>query len=253
MLTPIPARLYLPSPALAGCIHMAVERDTRGLQLSDEQRYSFYPASPLPLISWVLEGDLRIVEGSPGKEVRRLAASSPRLGLIGPFRKPAASWAPGAVHALWVSIYPDALSRLWSIRAEDYMDRVVPLEGLVPDATFDALARIGTGDEPSFQQIESALRPQWSSSPVADASTADLRAWIASLPPRTALPKAGAGLRQIQRRIKDHAGQSQRDLQIFAALKKPLRVPRLDMAKPDHWPRPLRTRDTAINPIWGGK
>lgn len=210
------ARLYLPSPVMAGCIHMAVERDTRGLQLSDEQRYSFYPASPLPLIAWILEGELRIVDGSPDAQELRLSASSPRLGLIGPFRKPAASWAPSAVHAIWVSFYPEALSRLWGIRAEDYMDTIVPLEGLVPDAARDALAGVGIGDEPLFQQIESVLQPMWQGSQAADTSAADLRGWIASLPARTAFPNADKGLRQKQRRIKVHAGQSQRDLQIFA-------------------------------------
>lgn len=210
------ARLYLPSPVMAGCIHMAVERDTRGLQLSDEQRYSFYPASPLPLIAWILEGELRIVDGSPDAQELRLSASSPRLGLIGPFRKPAASWAPSAVHAIWVSFYPEALSRLWGIRAEDYMDTIVPLEGLVPDAARDALAGVGIGDEPLFQQIESVLQPMWQGSQAADTSAADLRGWIASLPARTAFPNADTGLRQKQRRIKVHAGQSQRDLQIFA-------------------------------------
>lgn len=210
------ARLHFPSPAMEGCIHMAVERDTRGVPLSDEQRYNFYPASPLPLIAWVLDGDLRVVDGSPDAEELRLSASSPRLALIGPFRKPAASWAPGAVHAIWVSIYPEALLRLWNIRAEDYMDTIVPLEGLVPDTALDALTRIGMGDAPLFPQIESVLQPMWQGSEAADTCAADLRGWIASLSPQTATANAGVGVRQMQRRIKAHAGQSQRDLQIFA-------------------------------------
>lgn len=210
------ARLYLPSPAMAGSIHMAVERDTRGLQLSDEQRYSFFPASPFPLIAWVLEGELRIVEGSLDSQELRLSASLPRLGLIGAFRKPAASWTPGAVHAIWVSFYPEALSRLWGIRVEDYIDTIVPLKELVPDMARDTLARIGISDEPLFQQIESALQPMWQGSQAMDISAPDLRGWIASLSLRTTFHNAGVRGRQMQRRIKAYAGQSQRELQIFA-------------------------------------
>ncbi len=216
MQTHAQARLYLPSTSMYGCIHIAVERDTRGVQLNDEQRYSFYPASPLPLISLVLEGDLRAVEKSSDAEGLRFSASSPRIGLIGPFRKPAVSWSPDAVHAIWVSIYPEALWRLWGIRAEVYMDRIVPLEGLVPDSVHDALTQIGTGDKPIFQQIESALQPMWGGLKTSDIGAADLREWIASLSQQTVLPNVGVGLRQMQRRIKAYAAQSQRELKMFA-------------------------------------
>ncbi len=210
------ARLYFPSPEMEGLILVAAERDTREVQLNNEQRYNFYPASPLPLIAWIFEGDLRIVDGSPDDEDLRLSTSSPRLGLIGPFRKPAASWAPGAVHAIWVSVSPDALWRLWGIRAEDYMDMIVPLEELVSSAVFDALAQIGASDKPLFQQIESVLQSMWQGSQVVDTSSADLRGWIASLSQQVACTNASVGMRQMQRRIKACAGQSMRKLQIFA-------------------------------------
>lgn len=219
MMSEAHARLHRPSPAMAGCIHMAMERDTRGLQLSKTQRLSFYPASPLPSVSWIFEGELRVVEDQNGIQDPMLSEPLPRIVFTGPFRKPSASWSPGTVHVLSVGFYPDALWRLLGIRAEDYVDMILPLKGLVSGALLDALVSIDSTDGPPFEQVESALQPLWRGIGAREGA-ADMRSWLALLAKRAAFTRAGTGMRQLQRSIKGLAGQSQRDLQLYARAEK---------------------------------
>ena len=39
-----------------------VERDTRALALSDAERFNYYPATPLAVVSWIFEGALHPVQ-----------------------------------------------------------------------------------------------------------------------------------------------------------------------------------------------
>lgn len=215
MLSEAHARLHLPSLAMAGCIHMAMERDTRGRQLPRTQRLSFYPASPLPSVSWIFEGELRMVDDPDGIQDLKLSEPLPRIVFTGPTRKPSASWSPGTVHALSVAFYPDALSRLLGIRAEDFGDRILPLKGLVSGAVLDRLASIDSTNGPPFEQVESALQPLWQGMGASEGA-ADMRSWIVLLARRAALTRAETGVRQLQRSIKGLAGQSQRDLRRYA-------------------------------------
>lgn len=209
---------------MAGCIHLAMERNTQGLQLTDAQRLNFMPASPLPTVTWLFEGSLCLVEGfGPDvgfdlhpEQALTLSPALPPIVISGPHRRPVVSWSPGAIHALTVSFYPDAWSRLLGVRAEDYLDMTVPIDRLPPSAASAALTRIGVADPaPPMQQVEAALRPLWHH---ANAATGwhDLRGWLRSTALRAAFTKTGTSVRQAQRRFKDWTGQSQRELALFA-------------------------------------
>ena len=84
------SRLLLPRCAPASGVFAAVERDTRALALSDAERFNYYPATPLAVVSWIFEGALHPVQmvgtatGEPA-----LSAPLPRLTLAGPQRRPA--------------------------------------------------------------------------------------------------------------------------------------------------------------------
>ena len=72
----------------ASGVFAAVERDTRALALSDAERFNYYPATPLAVVSWIFEGALHPVQmvgtatGEPA-----LSAPLPRLTLAGPQRR----------------------------------------------------------------------------------------------------------------------------------------------------------------------
>ena len=216
MTLPTSARLYLPHPALGACVYIAVERDTRGRSLTDEQRFNHYPATPLPMVSWIFEGELHmVVEPLSASRSPVLAPALQSVVFSGPHRKPSASWSPGPVHALSVAFHPDALSRLLGIALEPYLDRIVPLQELASGAVLDKFLQVGQADARApFQRLEAALQPLWRGSQGGQ-TLPTLRGWVQSLAVRAAFSRPGAGLRQAQRRFKDWTGQSHRDLQLY--------------------------------------
>ncbi|MEO0963354.1 MAG: AraC family transcriptional regulator, partial [Pseudomonadota bacterium] len=52
------SKLQLPPSQLSGCVFAAICRDTRGAALSDEDRVSYFPASPLVTLTLVRTGRL---------------------------------------------------------------------------------------------------------------------------------------------------------------------------------------------------
>lgn len=215
---PLPnhARLHLPHPGLGACLYLGVERDTRSLRLGDAQRFNYYPASPLPMISWIFQGELRMVEVPASATAEpRLGPVLPRAVLSGPHRSPSASWSPGGVHALSVSFYPEALSRLFGIRVEPLMNRIVPLDAVLSGPLLARLYEIGdSGDCEPFDQVERLLQTLWQDAE-GDEFMPTLRGWVQSMAVRAAFTRTGAGLRRAQRRFRDWTGQSHRDLQLF--------------------------------------
>lgn len=211
------ARLLLPRPALAACMFAGVERDTRGLLLSDEQRFNHYPATPMSMISWIFEGTLHMVEkrGPDGEQI--LGPPLPRLVLSGPQRHPVASWSPGPVHALSVAFFPDAFSQLGGIRADTLVDRILPLEDLESGPLLAACQSLFTPEteEGGFHDLEELLEPLWSG-PCETRGAPLMRGWLRSLALKSAMSSTGRGIRQVQRRIKGWTGLSHRDLQMFA-------------------------------------
>lgn len=212
------ARFFLPSPPMGGCIFAAVERDTRGACLSDAQRFNYYPATPMFLISWIFEGELHMVAEAGAESGRyRLDSALPRLVFSGPQRRPRASWSPDAVHALSVAFYPDALAQLVGKPIEPFIDTILPASAVLgADLLAACEALFERAAAPALlNEIEGLFRPFWAGAHAR--STAPLLGeWLRALATRAAFSKAGCGARQLQRRIKSWAGQSYRDLQIFA-------------------------------------
>ncbi|CAO3379236.1 helix-turn-helix domain-containing protein [Azospirillum argentinense] len=213
------ARLLPPRPALAACVFVGVERDTRGVALSDEQRFNHYPATPMSMISWIFDGALHMVEErrTGGRPV--LGPPLPRLVLSGPQRRPVASWSPGSVHVLSVAFYPEALGRLSGIGTDSLVDRILPLEELVSGPLLDACQALLTSEAgaAAFHRLEDRLEPLWSGPrPCKTGRTPLMRDWLCSLALKATLSRTGRGVRQAQRRIKGWTGLSLRDLQLFA-------------------------------------
>ncbi len=208
------ARLRLPRPALGSCIYLGVERDTRALKLSDAQRFNHYPATPLPTISWVFDGQLHLVDADPSDGVT-FTAALPALTFSGPRLQPTSSWSPAPVHAMTVAFYPDALYKLFKIRANDFIGRTVPLGGVLEGPLLDRFIEVGqAGVMDPFLRLEESLQTIWDDA-LGSAALPTLRAWVQSMAVRAAFSRPGASLRGAQRWFKDRTGQSHRDLQLY--------------------------------------
>lgn len=209
------ATLHPPCSSLLACVHMAVERDTRGVQLTDAERFNFYPATPFPSISWILEGQLQMVEGGAGTTAPKLGKPLAKVVFAGPMRRPTTSWSPAAVHALTVSLYPEAAAELLGTSLHKHVDTIQPLERVLPAGRMGQLLAIefDVGASP-YERVRQALTCLWDNVPAPRAS--DVRSWLALLAARTSSTAGTAGRRQIQRLAKGWTGQSLRDLQRYA-------------------------------------
>ncbi len=212
------ARLTFPVGSLAGCIYVAVERDTRGLELSATQRINMYPATPLPSLSWILEGQLHMVDADVDTAPVWLRQSVPVFAFSGPSRCPTASWSPGPVHALTVSFYPDALAKLWGVRLHNYVDTILTAEEVLPPEAITALTKVGTSDDP-LKALQAVLQPLWKDVQPHVAS-AGMQNWLTGLTRQLAHGLKGIGTRQKQRHVKHLTGQSQRELELYARVER---------------------------------
>ena len=117
------SRLLLPRRAPASGVFAAVERDTRALALSDAERFNYYPATPLAVVSWIFEGALYPVQ-MVGTATGEPALSAPLPRPDGARGRARAGRPP--VHALSVAFRPEDLARLTGVRGTALMDGIAP-------------------------------------------------------------------------------------------------------------------------------
>lgn len=200
-----------PRLSLASCVRGHVIRRTVGLPLAAEQRHNHFPASLLCAINWLFEGEADVVR----RGEQAVHEPTPRLSVIGPHRVPVVSHNPGAVDALMVALTPMAVEALTGVSMADLVDRVQPL-AQVFDADWQAMGRAvfeAADDAARIRVVEDFLEPRWLR--VRDQSTpraTRYRFWAENLALRAAQSGVGSSLRQVERRIKQWAGQPQRDL-----------------------------------------
>ncbi|QTD46258.1 helix-turn-helix domain-containing protein [Ottowia testudinis] len=233
------ARLHFPDAMLGAGIVMAVERDTRGVALRAADRFNYYPASPFPVVSWIFEGELRMVVDPHGASAPALGPALPRVTFSGPHRLPAASWSPGPVHALSVSFFPEFLGKLWGLRHTAFLNQTLALAAVAPPAVDDACQRmLNNAGAQAFQQLQELLLQARAEMGHAEFNGPSVMAWLKSLAVRAALSQPGAGMRQVQRAMKNWTGQSHRELKLYARTEEVL-------ARIAQWPPDAR-------PAWAG-
>ncbi|MBV7379268.1 AraC family transcriptional regulator [Maritimibacter dapengensis] len=213
---PDPAQLFLPPPALSGCVFAAIGRDTRGLNLRHADRFNHFPASPLCALNIVMQGETRMVASGTRPEDAPVLA---RVTLSGPQSAPVTSWSPGEVVALSIGLYPDAVARLTGVDVVALADRTVtdvpaPLDRV-------ALAVLGVAEPAAgWLRAANALQALWAQErdARAEGATARIGDWARDVATRAALSGPGTSLRAIERRLKRLSGASRRTLDHFARI-----------------------------------
>lgn len=203
---PSTSELLTPPRSLAGCFFAAIVRDTRGVELNDSDRLNYFPGSPLVTVTFVAEGEIRLVPPGGGIEHARAARPLPRLSVTPPQNAPTLSWCPGPVLALSVGVYPDAWRRL--SRAFDLSEVIGSL------AVGDMRAfwhRACDEVEPRWRKARSlAVFPEWS-------GVARLSDWSRAFIARTAVDGRERSARALEQRIRRWTSQSKQSLAFFAA------------------------------------
>lgn len=203
----LPAR-----PALAGCLFAAILRDTRGVDLPEQDRFNFFPASPLCSFSLFLEGRSHLVSETGVTQAHAL----PKAFVSGPQRRPISSWNPGAVNALTIGFYPDAWPLMFNGAVGDCVDRTIALQMRAKPWFGDLCGRALRLDsaEAAFEALQDGIERERRDAP-AHASRR-LSDWARRIALHAATSKAGVGMRQMQRRIKTWTGLNQREIEVFA-------------------------------------
>lgn len=204
------SKLFLPPPALGGCLMAGIFRDTRGADLSAANRMNHFPASPLVAITLVQHGTIHML---PARTSWRGAADTPILpkkSVLPPQDVPVSSWAQGDIVALTVGVYPDAWLALGGDSACTTLAPVLDqaLEGF--DTEDDATA--------GWIKFCETLENTWRDArPKTWQPAARISDWTKALATRAALSGSGRSVRSIERRIMRYSGHTRRSLAFFSA------------------------------------
>lgn len=211
------SRLQLAPPALQGAVVGILSRDTRGFALTDAQRFTHFPASPLVCLSWFQGVDAGRVECGPrGAHWHRFDAA---LMLSGSHSQPSVCWERNEGRSGMICFEAGAARALFGIDLAAIQDTIVPAEPLLGPAWRPLLAAllVARSDVQSLAVLEQHLSGPWRAirgggtklSPLREAGRywVERLAWQAHEWRRTYSP------RQVERRIKAYSGRSLREWQ----------------------------------------
>lgn len=214
--------LHLAHLDLGGCVRAYMSRDTLGLGLAGADLLNHFPASPACSISWVVQGEADWVawadehEADPdGCERRPLGM---RVMLTGPQTRPTVYHSPGDGLCFMVVAMPDALHELTGVDMSACVDRVLPFDAVF-EADWRAMSQCMLSATDDLQRVsifESFVLPRWRQLRRAQPGRGHYLDWVQGLAVRAALSGFGRSVRQVERRIKAWAGQSQRHLRSLA-------------------------------------
>ncbi|MBP2312833.1 AraC family transcriptional regulator [Azospirillum soli] len=211
------ARLHLAPLALQGAVTAVILRDTRGAALTDAQRLSHFPASPLVCLSWFQGLDAGFVERTAGGVRWRPCGAA--VMLSGSQSRPTVGWAPTTGRAGMLCVPADVARTLFGVDVAAVHDRFVPAREVLDadwwpllDALLDA-----PDDAATLAALECHMADRWRTLQGRALSFPSLRrfgrhwverlAWQAHQWRRTHSP------RQVERRIMAHSGRSLRQWQ----------------------------------------
>jgi AraC-like DNA-binding protein len=221
---PATARVIAPRTSLASCVRAYVVRDTTGRPpLPAAQRFNHFPASAMCSLSWILDGEVLVPDGTP---------AMPRVALGGPQTGPRTSYNPGPVHVFIALFFPQALHALTGLDMSRHADRFVELDA-VTGKEWQILAQqvlAAADDEARMNLLEAFLAPRWQAARAAGAAPGSkLGDWVNSLAIHVAAAGWGRSARNVERRIKVWAGQPLRGLRRFDRAERSFLETRADM------------------------
>lgn len=213
------SELCLPSWSLSGCVRGVMLRDTRGVALSPEQRFSHYPATPLCSLSWYLDGQIDMLEAghaaTPDAPRRRMPA---RWVFSGPQTQPVVTWSHGPAHGLMLLLLPDAFQSLTGLDPGAWRNQTVDAKRVLPPDWWAMGEQVSkaSDDATRTELIEAFFAPRWQACrPTPVLSAQRYADWLQGLTLRAATTRAGRSLRQMERRVLQWAGLPVRELRGF--------------------------------------
>lgn len=216
-LPPTQNRLWLPRLSLTQCLRAVLTRNTLGVALTDAQRFNYFPASPLCSLSLWFEGEtLQLPFSATAASMEEALPMPGRVVFGGPHNRPSLSWNVGSGHGMMLAFMPDALQALTGIQPDAYLNQLVDAQTVLP-ADWMALCHSlmpPQDDAARVARIQDFLDPRWQAVRTGAPSWRGARYedWTQGLALRAATSGLGRSVRQVERRIKQWAGQPLREL-----------------------------------------
>lgn len=223
--------LLMPPGDLSSCIAAAILRDTRGIRLSDRDRFNFFPATPLVSVTSIIEGEIFLADagGDLGETIK--SEPLPPLFITPPQDRPTVSWSTGEVCAVTVGFFPDAWLKLGSGLNENAISAAIA----------EAFAVFGARSRPidDWSKFCGVLQPVWRAkrraSGLADWPGSDrLSDWSRFLLGRIAMTSTGQSVRTLERRLRHWTGGTRQHLDHHVAVedlhRRSVETPEMSMA-----------------------
>lgn len=207
------SKLFLPPQSLSGCVMAGIYRDTRGVDLSAEDRLNHFPASPLVSVTFILHGRLRLLpQGSDWRGGPNSPILSP-MSVMPPQDTPTTSWSEGSVAALTVGVFPDAWRLLGG---EADVSTMLPVF-ISAFEQFEAAKNADQGWEAFCATLDEAWKDARPQGRMRGGRIAD---WSRALVARAALSGTGRGIRSLERKVRRSSGQTQRSLAFYSTFER---------------------------------
>lgn len=210
-------RLHLPPLGLHDAVVAVLCRDTRGFDLSDAQRLTHFPASPLVSLTWFQGADAGSIE--PTDEGPRWRPFNSPIVLSGSHSHPTTCWAPTSGRAGMICFEADAARALFQIDLTVIQDRIGDARALLGatwQPLFDALLA-SNSDTAVLDALQLHLLPRWRAIGGAGAMRPSLseagRYWVKRLAWQAHEWRRSQSPRQVERRVKAYSGRSLREWQ----------------------------------------
>lgn len=216
-------RLYSAPPALQGVMAALIRRDTSRLALTDAQRLSHFPASPLVTLSWYHGLDAGLVterahsaNGTGGPGWQPFGA---RVVLSGSQSQPLTSWAPTTGRGYMACFAADVARALFGVDLAAIHDCFVPAADVLDASWAPLFAQLlaAPDDAATMAALERHLAPRWRAvkgdpSPLASVRRLG-RHWVERLALKAHAWQRDVSPRHVERRIKSYSGRSLREWQ----------------------------------------
>jgi len=207
-------RLTLSPPMLQDAMLALVSRDTSHLTLSDAQRLSHFPASPIVTLSWYHGMEAGLVDAHSGW--RPFGA---QVMISGSQSHPLTSWSPTTGRGYMACFLPDAAQALFGLDLAAVQDRFVPAHTVLAAQWKPFLDALMTApdDAAALRVLEDHLGKRWRAAQGRGLERPSLRQigrhWVQRLAWQAHQWRDTHSARQVERRIKSFSGRSLREWQ----------------------------------------
>ncbi|MFZ6779128.1 helix-turn-helix domain-containing protein [Undibacterium sp. Ji83W] len=181
---------------------MYIVRDTRGCHLDGSDQLNRYPATPFCCITWMLEGEVSLLQQGKTKREQHL----PQIFVAGCQSQYGVSMNLGDRHSFMAVFYSDAFHALFELDLTTVQDRFVDATEILNPSGLALLQAVALADTHADRRslIESYVAQN--SSSLLSSPWSRLRKMGQNLSLRLSCSLLGVGARQVQRRVRKEAG-----------------------------------------------